>query len=174
MDFSHLSQENDLLQNVTLRLLRDEEKARFDQLLCERHYLKSAHLAGQCLRYVAEFEGQWVALLTFSAAALHLKARDQWIGWTPRQRSRRLPFIVNNSRFLLLPQRERWPNLASRALGLCLRRLREDWQARWQHPVLLVESFVDESRYRGGFDTPPNVTRLRLSVQSLSHFYPTL
>jgi len=149
MDFAHLPQESDLLQKVTVRLLRDDEKERFDQLLRDKHYLHSAHLVGQCMRYVAEFQGQWVALLTFSAAALHLKARDQWIGWTPRQRARRLPFVVNNSRFLLLPQRERWPNLASRVLGLCLRRLSEDWQARWQHPVLLVESFVDESRYRG-------------------------
>ena len=114
MEFAHLHPESDLLKEVSVRLLRDDEKARFDQLLRDQHYLHSAQLAGQCLRYVAEFQGQWVALLTFSAAALHLKARDQWIGWTPRQRARRLPFIVNNSRFLLLPERERWPNLASR------------------------------------------------------------
>ncbi len=49
----------------------------------------------------------------------------------------------------MLPEQERWPNLASRVLGLCLRRLSQDWEVRWQHPVLLVESFVDESRYRG-------------------------
>lgn len=149
MDFAHLPLESDLLKHVSVRLLDDDEKERFDQLLRDEHYLHSARLAGQCLRYVAEFQGQWVALLTFSAAALHLKARDQWIGWTPRQRARRLPFVVNNSRFLILPQRERWPNLASRVLGLCLRRLNQDWQDRWQHPVLLVESFVDETRYRG-------------------------
>ena len=34
-------------------------------------------------------------------------------------------------------------------LGLCLRRLAADWQARWGHPVFLVESFVDESHSRG-------------------------
>jgi hypothetical protein len=116
------------------------------------HYIfavASAHLAGQTLRYVAELDGQWVALICFSAAALHLKGRERWIGWTPRQRARRLLFVVNNSRFLLLPERARYPNLASRVLGLCLRRLSQDWQARWGHPVLVVESFVDESRYRG-------------------------
>ncbi|MDA7667812.1 DUF4338 domain-containing protein, partial [bacterium] len=147
MEIANLPQETDLLKKVEVRLLRDDERERFDQLLCERHYLHSACLVGQGLRYVAEFQGQWVALLTFSAAALHLKAREQWIGWTPRQRARRLPLIVNNSRFLVLPERERWPNLASRVLGLCLRRLSQDWEVRWQHPVLLVESFVDESRY---------------------------
>ena len=55
----------------------------------------------------------------------------------------------NNSRFLVLPQRQRYPNLASRVLGLVLRRLSADWQERWGHPVLVVESFVDESQYRG-------------------------
>jgi hypothetical protein len=141
--------EADVLQRVTVRWVRDEERAAFDQLLEERHYLASAHLSGQTLRYVAEMDGQWVALVCFSAAAFHLKGREKWIGWTPRQRARRLLFVVNNSRFLVLPERQRYPNLASRVLGLCLRRLREDWQARWGHPVLVVESFVDESRYRG-------------------------
>ena len=67
---------------------------------------------GQWLRYVAEVNGQWVALLTFSAAALHLKARERWIGWCPRQRTRRLGLVVNNSRYLVMPTRERYPNLA--------------------------------------------------------------
>jgi hypothetical protein len=141
--------EADLLQRVTVRLLRDEEREGFDRLLEERHYLASARLAGQSLRYVAELDGQWVALLTFSAAALHLKAREAWLGWTPRQRARRLGLVVNNSRFLVLPERQRYPNLASRVLGLCLRRLSADWQTHWGHPVVVVESFVDETRYRG-------------------------
>jgi hypothetical protein len=87
--------------------------------------------------------------MTFSAPALHLKARERWIGWSPRQRARRLALVVNNSRFLVLAERQRYPNLASRVLGLALRRLSADWQERWGHPVLMVESFVDESQYRG-------------------------
>jgi hypothetical protein len=149
MDCAPLPPESDVLRRVTVRLIRDDEKAQFDQLLQDRHYLHSAILAGQNLRYIAELDGRWLALITFSAAALHLKGRERWIGWTPRQRSRRLLFVVNNSRYLLLPERQRYPNLASRVLGLCLRRLSEDWQERWHHPVLLVESFVDESQYRG-------------------------
>jgi len=57
--------------------------------------------------------------------------------------------VVNNSRFLVLTERQRYPNLASRVLALCLKRLNADWQAQWAHPVLVVESFVDESKYRG-------------------------
>jgi hypothetical protein len=144
-----LGTEGDVLARVTVRLLREDELGPFNYYLEEEHYLESSRLAGQWLRYVAELDGQWVALLTFSAPALHLKARERWIGWTPRQRARRLGLVVNNSRFLILPERQRYPNLASRVLGLALRRLSQDWQEQWGHPVLVVESFVDESQYRG-------------------------
>jgi len=149
MIFAHVGHETDVLKRVNVRLLEEHERPEFDRLLTEKHYLHNWVLTGQTLRYVAEFDGQWVALVAFSAASLHLKAREKWIGWSPRQRARRLALVVNNSRFLVLPERQRYPNLASRVLGLCLRRLSGDWQARWKHPVLLVESFVDESQYRG-------------------------
>lgn len=141
--------EADVLKPVTVRLVGDEERDEFDHRLEHQHYLASARLAGQTLRYVAELDGQWVALVCFSAAAFHLKGREKWIGWTPHPRARRLLFVVNNGRFLVLSERQRYPNLASRVLGICLRRLSDDWQTRWGHPVLVVESFVDESRYRG-------------------------
>jgi hypothetical protein len=138
-----------VLRRILVRLVQPEERPRFDQLLEQRHYLHSSRLGGQSLRYVVELDGEWVALLAFSAPALNLKARERWIGWTPRQRTRRLSLVVNNSRFLVLSDRQRYPNLASRALSLCLKRLSADWQEQWEHPVLLVESFVDESKYRG-------------------------
>jgi hypothetical protein len=144
-----LACEPEILKRVTVRLILEPERARFDALLEQKHYLGSARMVGRTLRYVAELDGEWVALICFSAAALHLKAREKWIGWTPRQRARRLGFLVNNSRYLVLPERERLPNLASRTLGLCLRRLSRDWEARWDQPVFVVESFVDETRYRG-------------------------
>jgi hypothetical protein len=145
----HLAPESDFLGKVTVRLLCDNEVGQFNFYLEREHYLESSRFAGQSLRYVAEVDGQWVGLLTFSAPALHLKGREQWIGWSARQRARRLGLVVNNSRFLVIPERQRYPNLASRVLGLVLRRLSADWQERWGHPVLVVESFVDESRYRG-------------------------
>jgi hypothetical protein len=149
MVFNQSESERAVLDRVTVRLLGEEERCEFDWRLQEQHYLQSSRLAGQALRYVAAVDGQWVALLAFSAPALHLKARERWIGWSARQRARRLGLIVNNSRFLVLPDRPRYPNLASRVLGLCLRRLSADWQAQWGHPVLVVESFVDEAHYRG-------------------------
>jgi len=149
MVLANVATEGDVLDRVTVRLLGEDELGQFNYYLQEEHYLESSRLAGQSLRYVAQVDGQWVALLTFSAAALHLKARERWIEWSPRQRARRLGLVVNNSRFLVLPERQRYPNLASRVLGMTLRRLNADWQERWGHPVLVVESFVDEARYRG-------------------------
>lgn len=138
-----------LLRGITVRLIGCEERERYDQLLEQEHYLHSARLGGQSLRYVAEVDGEWVALIAFSAPALNVKAREQWIRWTARQRVRRLCFVVNNSRFLVLSDRHRHPNLASRVMSLSLKRLDGDWQNQWGHPVLVVESFVDESLYRG-------------------------
>jgi hypothetical protein len=149
MVLPNVATESDVLDRVTVRLVAENEVGQFNYYLQEEHYLESSRLVGEWLRYVAEVDGQWVALLTFSAAALHLKARERWMGWSARQRARRLGLVVNNSRFLVLPARQRYPNLASRVLGLTLRRLSSDWQERWGHPVLVVESFVDESQYRG-------------------------
>lgn len=138
-----------LLARVTLRLMAEGERERFDRLLEEEHYLKSSRIGGRHLRYVAEADGEWMAILTFSGAAPHLKAREKWLGWSPRQRARRLGFVINNSRFLLLVARERHPNLASKVLGLAMRRVAQDWQERWEQRPLVVESFVDESRHPG-------------------------
>jgi hypothetical protein len=70
-----------ILDEVELRLLTDrEERARFDQMLIEGHYLHNVEIVGEQLRYVAEYRGQWVALMIWSAGAYKLKLREQWTG----------------------------------------------------------------------------------------------
>jgi hypothetical protein len=100
------------------------------------------------LRYVAEYQGQWVALLVWSAAAYKLKLREEWIGWSDRQKRRRLPLVVNNSR-LFIPEEFHIPNLASRVMKLNLERLSSDWEEAYHHGVLIAETFVDPERFRG-------------------------
>jgi len=139
----------DVLARVKVRLIVPEEKARWDGLIRERHYLGNAHLVGRQLRYVAELDGEWVALLGWNAAAYHLKGREEWIGWRIEQQLARRKFVVQNSRYLLLVDRGQYPNLASRVLGLCTARLSQDWDAAFGHPVLAVESFVDPQRFSG-------------------------
>ena len=113
--------ETEALNRVQVRLPDEHERPEFDLLLTEMHYLHEWILRGESLRYVAEIDGQWVALIAFSEASLHLKGRENWIGWSARQRARRLSLVVNYSRFLVLSERLRYPNLASRVLGLSYR-----------------------------------------------------
>ncbi len=112
------------------------------------HYLGALPKIGNTLWYVAVCQGQWLALLSFSACALKCAARDRWIGWSFRHQIDRLHLVVNNSRFLILPQ---WhlPNLASRVLSLCQRRIQNDWVERFGFPLLLLETFVDPERFHG-------------------------
>jgi predicted transposase YbfD/YdcC len=134
---------------IVVRLVRPEEVGEWDRLMIEHHYLKSAMLVGEQLRYVAEYRGQWMALLGWSAAAYHLKGREAWIGWDANQRRARLHLVANNARFCRLPAADAYPNLASRALALNLERLSADWQAKYGHPIVAVESFVDREWFRG-------------------------
>jgi hypothetical protein len=140
--------EQAVLDGVNVRVIEAQEQERFNQLLIEQHYLHNAEMVGERLCYVAEYQGQWLVLLSWSAPAYRLKAREAWIGWTEVQRRRRLGLVANNSRFLILKQAH-YPNLASRVMKLCVGRLSEDWEQRYGHPLLLGESFVDVRVYRG-------------------------
>jgi hypothetical protein len=136
------------LRSVTVRPIRADERKAFDRLLIEQHYLKSSALVGEALRYVATDGARWLALLSWSTAALKCSARDKWIDWPGRLQWRRLRLIANNSRFLILDD-ARQPNLASRVLGLSCRRLSADWQIAFGHPILLAETFVERDRFKG-------------------------
>lgn len=137
------------LRDVRVRLVRPDEEPRFNALLREHHYLGFRKFCGRRLRHVAVLGERWLALLGWHAAALHCAARERWIGWHTLQRRQRLFLIVNNSRFLLLPDAAGTPHLASRVLGLSLRRLPGDWLARHGHAILLAETFVDPRRFAG-------------------------
>lgn len=140
----------EILSRVGVRLIEPHEKERWDALICQRHYLGNAQLVGRQLRYVAELDGEWVALLGWNVAAYHLKGREEWIGWKLEQQLARRKFVAQNSRYLLLVDRGQYPNLASRALGLCTKRLSRDWEDAFGYPILAVESFVDPQRFSGG------------------------
>ena len=136
------------LLEIVVRPVRSFEQQRYHVLMQAHHYLGSLPKISETLWYVAAWRDEWVALLSFSASALKCAARDRWIGWNLRYQYDRLKLIVNNSRFLILPD---WhvPNLGSRILSLCQRRLYRDWQEAFGHSVVLLETFVDPERFRG-------------------------
>jgi predicted transposase YbfD/YdcC len=133
---------------LVLRPIVEEERAGFRAYMRRYHYLGDSALVGESLRYVAWLDGEVVALQSWAGATLHNAARDRTIGWDRAARRERLHLVVNHARYLILPW-ARLPNLASRVLGATLRRLSEDWQAVYGHPVLLAETFVDPARFAG-------------------------
>ena len=116
------------LKSITVRPIRPGERERWNALMREHHYLGFHSLVGESMKYVAEAGGEWVALLGWGASAFKCGARDRWIGWSKALQWARLKYIANNMRFLILPG-ERRKNLASRVLGMNVRRLSSDWEA---------------------------------------------
>jgi hypothetical protein len=100
------------------------------------------------MKYVAVLNGTWAGLIGWGTAALKSRHRDQWIGWVSAVQYKRLKFIANNMRFLILTDK-RIHNLASRILSLNLKRLSRDWEAVYGHPIILAETFVDSGRFQG-------------------------
>lgn len=124
------------------------ERDRFDAELDEQHWL-GHRLVGETVRHVAVGpDGSWVALVGYGSAALACGARDRRIGWADDVRFRRLRYVVNNQRYCVLGE-DRRGNLASAVLARSLRRVSGDYEARYGHRVLWVETFVDPARHRG-------------------------
>jgi len=115
-------------------------------LLSRHHALGKKKLQGDRLVYRAMYRGHWVGVLCFERAVFRNKHRKARIGWQESHRKERLKHIVNNSRFLILPEYEGATNLASKILSLATSRLSSDWLERYGYPVLAVETYVDPER----------------------------
>jgi hypothetical protein len=119
----------------------------WNNLMNRYHYLGSGPLCGAQIRYLIKSKYGWVGALSFSAASWALKDRDNFIGWSVAARIKNLPYVVNNSRFLIIPG-VNIPNLASHILGKCIRQLANDWQKRYNYRPVLLETFVD-TKFKG-------------------------
>jgi hypothetical protein len=118
-------------------------------LLDRYHYLGSGPLCGAQIRYVVKSSTHgYLGALAFSSASWALKDRDQYIGWSEGARRANLSRLVGNDRFLILPT-VRVKHLASHVLSLALCRLPADWEQRYQIRPMLVETFVDPTRFAG-------------------------
>jgi hypothetical protein len=128
---------------------KDADYRRFESYLRHHHYLGHRGPVGENLAYLIRSRaGVDLAGVLFGAAAWQCAGRDRWIGWSAEQRVQGLPFVANNSRFLILP----WvvvPHLASHLLAQIARRIDQDWQERYGHPLHLLETFVQPDRFRG-------------------------
>lgn len=136
------------LSRVKVRLINQAEVKKWNELVNKHHYLNSC-LVGPQLRYVAELDDQWVVLASFGQAAIHLEDRDNYIGWSDVQRGRRLKFIGQNNRLVVLSDPHQYPNLVSRVMKLIVRRVSQDWENYQGHPLFGLETFVDREYFQG-------------------------
>jgi len=136
------------LHKIAVRPVYHSEEPTFKKYMQAYHYLGALPKIGNTIWYIATYKSRWQALLIFSAAALKCGARDQWIGWNQRHQYDRLNLIANNSRFLILPECHK-KNMASKILSLCRQRIQKDWIERFGYPLLLLETFVDPTRFDG-------------------------
>jgi len=139
------------LEPLSLQEVSAEPAARgwVKAALARFHYLGFGGAVGENLQYVVrDGQGRPLACLVFGAAAWKCQDRDRFIGWTAEQRQNHLGWVANNTRFLVLP----WvkaPALGSWILGQVAGRIGRDWQAKYGHPVVLLETFVERQRFRG-------------------------
>lgn len=125
-----------------------EETELWKEYMFHYHYLEYRKPFGCHLRYFIKSEQGILGCVLFAGAAKSMRIRDRWIGWTENQRLRNLGWVINNTRFLILP----WVKiryLASHVLGQITKCIRIDWQERWDYEPVLMETFVDPQRYEG-------------------------
>jgi hypothetical protein len=132
-----------LVEVTTPELLRI-----WNELMLSEHPLRACRLVGRQLRYLVASDHGWLGGIGFGSAALFLESRDEWIGWSPAQRVEHLERVVNMNRFLIRPS-VRCQNLASHVLGLCARRVADDFERRYGLRPWLLESFVESLKYTG-------------------------
>lgn len=138
------------LTPLRIEVVKDKDLLGFFKcLLSCYHYLGFSRTVGENLKYlILDREDNPVACLLFGSAAWKITPRDNFIGWDEARRKANLHFITNNMRFLILP----WikiPHLASHILERVARRISSDWIQRYNHPIYLLETFVEKERFRG-------------------------
>ncbi|MEK6616260.1 MAG: IS4 family transposase, partial [Bacteroidota bacterium] len=137
---------------LELRLVTDKDQQNLWNGYVEKyHYLSYKRPFGPHLRYFItsrKLQDQYLGCLLFAPAALSLKPRDEWIGWSDADRKKRINLVINNSRFLIFP----WINiecLASRALSMAAQQVATDWHSLYGYRPVLLETYVDPEKYDG-------------------------
>jgi len=129
---------------LSIKIVDKKGTPEFVSMLAQFHYLGFDRTVGRNMKYMARDKyGRPVALLLYGSAAWKCMGRDAHIGWNPKQRQNNLQMITNNTRFLIPPY-VRVPHLASHVLSRTAKRISSDWEVKYGHRILALETFVDE------------------------------
>jgi len=149
IDQTPLQEKLTKLSSIDLKPVRNTKlEPLYNSLIHQHHYLGYRQIVGNHLKYIAFINERPVACLGWGSAAWKVESRDAFIGWQPKTRENNLHFVVNNTRFLILP----WVSvkcLASKLLALNARRISDDWIQTYNYPVYLLETFVEKKRFKG-------------------------
>lgn len=145
--------ESPLLEIQPIRIVPLYPGKQYDNLFCclmsKYHYKSYKGIVGENMKYIVfDRYNRVLACLLFGSSAWKVESRDKYIGWDAKSRESNLSMTTNNMRFLILP----WVKIscpASHILGLVSRRISFDWQARYSHPLYMLETFVEKCRFKG-------------------------
>ncbi len=137
------------LKNVELKMVRHTDlEPLYNSLIQEHHYLGYCQIVGNHLKYIAFADGRPVACLGWGSAAWSVKSRESFIGWSKSVKEKNLHFVANNTRFLI-PSWIQVKCLASKILALNAKRISNDWLNIYHYPLYLLETFVEQDRFKG-------------------------
>lgn len=161
------------LMPISLQIVSDKEQIEeWNEFVDRYHYLGYKRPIGSNLRYyVIDRHGRKLGCLLFSFASTTLLCRDEWIGWTEQHRQKHLNLVINNNRFLIFP----WvtvEHLASKALSYAVRQVGDDWETTHGYKPVLVETFVDPSKYKGTCYKAANWQYIGMTTGRLSSKHP--
>jgi len=124
------------------RVITSDELILWNTLLHYEHPIGVTKFAGHQKKYLISSDHGYLGAIGFSASALYLSARDQWMGWSRSQQQAHLPHVMGLSRFLIRPC-VHCANLASHVLAQSLKRMKEDMMHDHGIPIWVVDTFVD-------------------------------
>jgi len=158
--------------DVYLKLIYEpEDSNKWNDLVERYHYLGYKKNFGLHLKYfifIKEVKDP-IGCMSYEASSTYqLKCRDELIGWDKKQRESKLNWIINNNRFLIFP----WiniANLASKALHLSFVRLPDDWIEKFNYKPVLLETYVDSSKFNGTIYKASNWQKIGQTSGNYNH-----
>jgi len=136
------------LDTVKVKMVRHTRlEPLYDSLVHQYHYLGYVQIVGNHLKYMAFAGDTPVACIGWGSAAWAVQSREEFVGWTKAVKNKRLHFVANNTRYLVLP----WVTvkcLASKVMALNIKRISSDWLKVYNYPLYMLETFVEQDRLR--------------------------
>jgi len=134
----------------------------WDRLVDNQHYLGFEGSFGGRIKYIITLGERIVGAIGFCSAVYQLGPRDAYVGWDENERVAMLPRLINNNRFLILPE-VRIQNLASKVLSLAVKKVCVDWKRQYDRTPCMIETFVDRERFLGTCYKAANWTYLGIT-----------